>query len=61
MLVMIGYIFIFKMVKKTQKSVLEIVAGLTLPLTSGFESVTYSPGLFQNLWLQQVVIKLNHF
>ena len=33
MLVMIGYIFMFKMVKKMQNSVLEIVAGLTFHLT----------------------------
>ena len=33
MLVMIGYIFMFKMVKKMQNSGLEIVAGLTRPLT----------------------------
>ena len=32
MLVMIGYIFMFKMVKKMQNSGLEIVAGLTHPL-----------------------------
>ena len=32
MLVMIGYIFMFKMVKKMQNSGLEIVAGLTRPL-----------------------------
>ena len=32
MLVMIGYIFMFKMVKKMQNSGLEIVAGLTGPL-----------------------------
>ena len=32
MLVMIGYIFMFKMVKKMQNSGLEMVAGLTLPL-----------------------------
>ena len=32
MLVMIGYIFMFRMVKKMQNSGLEIVAGLTLPL-----------------------------
>ena len=31
-LVMIGYIFMFRMVKKMQNSGLEIVAGLTLPL-----------------------------
>ena len=30
-LVTIGYIFMFKMVKKMQKSGLEIVAGLTRP------------------------------
>ena len=34
MLVMIGYIFMFKMVKKMQNSGLEIVAGLTRPLKS---------------------------
>ena len=33
MLVMIRYIFMFRMVKKMQNSGLEIVAGLTLPLT----------------------------
>ena len=33
MLVMIGYIFIFKMVKKMKNSGLEILAGLTRPLT----------------------------
>ena len=33
MLVMIGYIFMFKMVNKMQNSGLEIVAGLTRPLT----------------------------
>ena len=32
MLVMIGYIFMFKMVKKMQNSGLEILAGLTRPL-----------------------------
>ena len=32
MLVMIGYIFMFKMVKKMQNSGLEMVAGLTRPL-----------------------------
>ena len=32
MLVMIGYIFIIKMVKKMQNSCLEVVAGLTRPL-----------------------------
>ena len=32
MLVMIGYIFMFKMVKKMQNSGFEIVAGLTRPL-----------------------------
>ena len=32
MLVIIGYIFMFRMVKKMQNSGLEIVAGLTLPL-----------------------------
>ena len=32
MLVMIGYIFMIKMVKKMQNSGLEIVAGLTRPL-----------------------------
>ena len=32
MLVIIGYIFMFKMVKKMQNSGLEIVAELTLPL-----------------------------
>ena len=32
MLVMIGYIFMFKMVKKMQNSGLEIIAGLTRPL-----------------------------
>ena len=32
MLVMIGYIFINKMVKKMQNAGLEIVAGLTRPL-----------------------------
>ena len=32
MLVMVGYIFMFKMVKKMQNSVFEIVAGLTRPL-----------------------------
>ena len=32
MLVMIGYIFMFKMVKKMQNSGFEIVAGLTHPL-----------------------------
>ena len=32
-LVMIGYIFVFKMEKKMQNSYLEIVAGLTPPLT----------------------------
>ena len=32
MLVMIGYIFMFKMVKKMQNSGYEIVAGLTRPL-----------------------------
>ena len=31
MLVMIGYIFMFKMVKKMQNSGLEIAAGLTPP------------------------------
>ena len=42
MLVMIGYIFIFRMVKKMQNSGFEIVAGLTLPLTQytdQFESI----------------------
>ena len=34
MLVMIGYIFMLKMVKKMQNSCLEIVAGLTCPLSS---------------------------
>ena len=33
MLVMIEYIFMFRMVKKMQNSGLEIVAGLTLPLS----------------------------
>ena len=33
MLVTIGYIFMFKMVKKMQNSGLEILAGLTRPLT----------------------------
>ena len=33
MLVMIGCIFMFKMVKKMQNSGLEMVAGLTRPLT----------------------------
>ena len=33
MLVMIGYIFIIKMVKKMQNSGLEMVGGLTPPLT----------------------------
>ena len=33
MMVMIGYIFMFKMVKKMQNSGLEIVAGLTRPVT----------------------------
>ena len=33
MLVMIGYIFMFKMVKELQDSGLEIVAGLTPPIT----------------------------
>ena len=32
MLVMIGYIFMFKMVKKMKNSGLEVAAGLTLPL-----------------------------
>ena len=32
MLVMIGYIFMFKMMKEMQNSGLEIVAGLTRPL-----------------------------
>ena len=32
MLVMIGYIFMFKMVKKMQNSGFEIIAGLTRPL-----------------------------
>ena len=32
MLVMIRYIFMFRMVKKMKNSGLEIVAGLTLPL-----------------------------
>ena len=35
MLVMIGYIFMFKMVKTMKNSGLEIVAGLTPPLKSG--------------------------
>ena len=34
MLVMIGYIFMFKMVKKMQNSGFEIVAGFTPPLKS---------------------------
>ena len=34
MLVMIEYIFMFRIVKKMQNSGLEIVAGLTLPLSS---------------------------
>ena len=34
MLVMIGYIFMFKMVKKMQNSGLEMVAGLTRPLNA---------------------------
>ena len=34
MFVMIGYIFMFKMVKKIQNSGLETVAGLTPPLTN---------------------------
>ena len=38
MLVMIGYIFMFKMVKKMKNSGLEIVAGLTPPLKSAFVS-----------------------
>ena len=33
MLVMIGYIFMFRMVKKMQTPGLEIVAGLTLPVS----------------------------
>ena len=33
MLVMIGYIFMFKMVKKMQNSGLEVIAGLTRPLS----------------------------
>ena len=33
MLVILGYIFMFKMVKKMQNSGFEIVAGLTRPLT----------------------------
>ena len=35
MLVMIGYIFMFKMVKKMQNSRLEMIAGLTRPLSLG--------------------------
>ena len=38
MLVMIGYIFMFKMVKKMQKSGFEIVAGFTPPLSYGSNS-----------------------
>ena len=37
-LVMIGYIFMLRMVKKMQNSGLEIVAGLTLPLN--YSSIT---------------------
>ena len=37
MLVMIGYIFMFKMVKKMQNSGLEMVAGLTCPLMWSFQ------------------------
>ena len=39
MLLMIGYIFMFRMVKKVQNSGLEIVAGLTLPLMGLAEDI----------------------
>ena len=49
MLVMIGYIFMFKMVKKMQNSGFEIVAGLTCPLTliypAHFEDVPCQSGV----------------
>ena len=42
MLVMIGYIFIIKMVKKIQNSGLELVAGLTRPLKYPISSYWYA-------------------
>ena len=58
MLVMTGYVFMFKMVKKMQNSGLEMVGGLTRPLkqVSIFRSVELSPicdpcPLFVKTWL----------
>ena len=44
MLVMIGYIFMFKMVKKIQNSGFEIVAGFTPPLN--LKRCLYTQGLW---------------
>ena len=38
-LCLIGDIFMFKMVKKMQNSGLEMVAGLTRPLTKGYQII----------------------
>ena len=46
MLVMIGYIFMFKMVKKMQNSGFEIVAGLTHPLSKMWEIQKVVPTLW---------------
>ena len=49
MLVMIGYIFMFRMVTKMKNSGLEIVAGLTLPLSSESKRKPGSSGLLHRM------------
>ena len=58
MLVMIGYIFMLRMVKQMHNSGLEIVAGLTLPLSLDTRPTKYQSGLGGYHFLQKGVLNL---